>query len=450
MRTLSSVIDRRSGKGKSTENRRKFLERVRESVKESMPSILNEGSLKDIAKNGGKVAVKKKSIQEPSFRFGKGGENEHVLPGNKEFIVGDKLKKPQGGGGKGGTKGSDNGEGEDPFVVEISRDEFLNFLFEDLELPDLVRKDLSEITETTQKNAGYSTTGTPARLAIKRSMKMAFMRRLGMRGAALQEEEEGLSEEEREELWRARDELAALAPWDEGSEPVAEGPENMSDRPSGIPFLDTMDLRFRSVVREEKSITSATMVCIMDNSGSMGEREKTLSRKFFYLLYLFLNRKYEKIELVFIHHTDTAREVSEEEFFTIRESGGTVVSSALQALANMLPERVDPAKTNVYVCQCSDGDNFSNDNDLCQKLLSEKLLGAVQYWAYIQIDREGSSGAPSEDPDTLWGAYGEVSAGRKNLARRRVGSDPDIYPVFRNLFEKRPGASGSASNQEAG
>lgn len=443
MKTLSSVIDRRASKGKSTENRRKFLERVRESVKEAMPSILNNGSLKDIAKNGGKVEVKRKSIQEPSFRFGKGGENEHVLPGNKEFVVGDKLKKPSGGGGGAGKKGSPDGEGEDAFVVEISRDEFLNYLFEDLELPDLIRKDLSEVTETTQRNAGYSTTGTPARLSVQRSMKMAYMRRVGMRGAALQSVEEELAEQEREELKKRQAEL--LEGDSDALALTSEQTELMEQKISRIPFLDTMDLRFRSVVHEEKSITSATMVCIMDNSGSMGEREKTLSRKFFYLLYLFLNRKYEKIELVFIHHTDTAREVSEEEFFNIRESGGTVVSSALKTLREMMPERINPSKTNVYVCQCSDGDNYSNDNDLCQKLLKEELLDSIQYWAYIQIDREGHSPSSSEDDDqgTLWGAYGSVGSEKGNLARRRVGDDKDIYPVFRNLFEKRSPKSAS-------
>lgn len=454
VKTLSSVIDRRASKGKSTENRRKFLERVRESVKEAMPSILNGGSLKDIAKDGGKVAVKKKSVQEPSFRFGKGGQNEHILPGNKEFIVGDKLKKPQGGSGGGGQQGADSGDGEDPFVVQISRDEFLNFLFEDLELPELVKKDLSEITETRQRNAGYSTTGTPARLAVKRSMKMAHMRRLGMRGAALAELEEGMSEEELEAFWRRREELRGAAP-EGGEEDERSGAmglglsdeqaQRLMERSARVPFLDTMDLRFRSVVKEEKAITSATMVCIMDNSGSMGEREKTLSRKFFYLLYLFLNRKYERIELIFIHHTDKAREVSEEEFFSTRESGGTVVSSALLELRKMMPGRLDPAKTNVYVCQCSDGDNYTSDNALCQKLLKEELLGATQYWAYIQIDREGSWPVPPEGSDTLWSAYGEVGESMKNLARRRVGSEKDIYPVFRNLFEKRQSSGGSST-----
>lgn len=438
MKTLSSVIDRRASKGKSTENRQKFLERVRESVKEAMPTILNEGNLKDVAKDGGKVTVKRKSIQEPHFHFGKGGDNEHVLPGNKEYSVGDKLKKPQGGGGQGGgNKAGNSGEGEDPFTIQISKEEFLNFLFEDLELPSLVKKELSEVKETVTKNAGFSTTGTPSRLSVPRSLKMSFLRRIGLRGAAIQCLEEELSAQEFAAIEKK---IEAQEEFDLDALGLSETlKQKVQDKIVQIPFLDTMDLRFRSVIQEDKPITSATMVCIMDNSGSMGEREKTLSRKFFYLLYLFLNRKYEKIELVFIHHTSEAREVSEEEFFNIRESGGTVVSSALTVLKNMMPGRIDPAKTNLYVCQCSDGDNFDNDNDICQKLLKENLLDVVQYWAYIQIDPESASAKNhSESESTLWGAYGAVSKAKGNLARRRVASDKDIYPVFRNLFEKKP------------
>jgi uncharacterized sporulation protein YeaH/YhbH (DUF444 family) len=428
MSSLSSIIDRRMSKGKSAENRKKFLDRVRESVREAMPSILNKGSLKDIAKDGGEVEIKKRTISEPNFRFGKGGDNEHILPGNKEFVVGDKLKKPQGGQGKGGP-GAGKGDSEDPFVVQISREEFLNYLFEDLELPDLVRKELSEVTETRRRNAGYSTTGTPAKLSIPRSMKMAFQRRLALRGSALldiEEAEERLQEDGLDEAERAL---------------IVEEIELIRSKNTKVPFIDTMDMRFRSVVLEERPITSATMVCIMDNSGSMGQREKTLARKFFYLLYMFLNRKYEKIELVFIHHTDSSKEVTEEEFFNTRESGGTMVSSALELLKGMIPGRVDPSKTNVYVCQCSDGDNYSTDNAKCVTLLSDDLLKKVQYWAYIQIERDNFPMGVEDDDDgradTLWRTYREVGSTWHNLAQKHVAGDADIYPVFRKLFEKK-------------
>lgn len=439
MATLSSIIDRRLSKGKSAENRRKFLERVRESVKEAMPSILNQGAMKEIGQKGGNVKVQRKSIQEPEFHFGSGGDNDHVLPGNKEFVVGERLKKPQGGGGGGSGQGAGAGEGsgEDEFVVQISREEFLNFLFEDLELPDLVRKDLAAASEPKPRTAGFSTTGTPARLSVPRSMRTAHLRRIAMRGA-LQEEMDKLEEE--------RDQAIS----EEERQRLIEELESRQERSKKIPFLDTMDLRFRSMVMEEKPVTHATMVCVMDNSGSMGEREKTLSRKFFYLLYLFLNRKYEQIELVFIHHTDTAKEVSEEEFFNTRESGGTKVSAALELMKGMIPARIDPFKTNVYVCQCSDGDNYGGDNEKCAKMLSDELMDAVQYWAYIQIEpehfweTERSQHDHVSPEESLWGAYNSVSAQRKNLALRHVASDADIYPVFRKLFEKRDSASGGS------
>jgi len=114
---------------------------------------------------------------------------------------------------------------------------------------------------------------------------------------------------------------------------LAKEIETLEERIKNVPYIDDIDLRFRNVKKETVPNTSATMICIMDNSGSMGEREKTLSRKFFFLLYLFLNKKYKKIDLIFVHHTTEAREVTEEEFFNMRESGGTVVSSALDLTA---------------------------------------------------------------------------------------------------------------------
>lgn len=429
MSSLSSIIDRRSSKGKSAENRKKFLDRVRDSVRDGMPDILNKGPLKDVGKNGGLVEVKRKTVSEPNFRFGQGGDNDHVLPGNKEFIVGDKLKKPQGGGGGGAGSGVGAGKGqsEDPFVVQITREEFLNFLFEDLELPDLMRKELSEVTETMRRNAGFSSTGTPARLSVIRSLKMSHQRRIALRGSSNEDLASALALlDDQETAPEERERLTALV-------------EEIRSRASRVPFIDSMDMRFRSVVHEERPITSATMVCIMDNSGSMGEREKTLSRKFFYLLYLFLNRKYEKIELVFIHHTDAAKEVGEEEFFGTRESGGTMVSTALDLLHGMFPKRIDPSKTNVYVCQCSDGDNYTSDNSKCIERLDNDLMKKVQYWAYIQIERENfsESGGDESREDSLWGVYRRVSQSWPNMAQRHVAGDADIYPVFRRLFEKK-------------
>ncbi len=442
MGTLSSIIDRRAaGRGKSAENRKKFLERVRESVREAMPSILNSGNMKDIAKNGGKVEVKRKTIEEPSLRFGKGGSKDHVLPGNKEYVKGDKIKKGEGGGGSGGKKASESGSGEDPFIVQITREEFLEFFFEDLELPDLIRKDFTDLSEKKYKNAGFSTTGNPSKLAVVRSMKMAHLRKIALRGAqveqidALQEEKENLEHA----VMHAQEEQQR-AFLEEQQRAVEEKLQQLEEKKGVVPFIDPLDLRYRAQVVQEVPISHATMVCIMDNSGSMGEREKTLSRKFFYLLYLFLERKYEKISLHFISHTDVAKSVSEQEFFNTRESGGTIVSSALELLSALIPDPMSPSKTNIYVCQCSDGDNYGNDNEKCLRLLQERLMPLVQYWAYIQIEPERFADHEDqyrESADSLWGTYEKVSQTQKALALRHVCRDADIYPVFRKLFEKK-------------
>lgn len=424
MGTLSSIIDRRQWRGKSADNRRRFLERVRESVRESMPNILNNGDLKSVGKKGGTIVVKRALIEEPSFVFGEGGGNEHILPGNKEFVPGDRIKKEKSSG-TGTGKRAGSGSGEDAFIVEITREEFLNYFFEDLELPELVRKDLSDLNEVRYKNAGFSTTGTPSRLAVVRSLKMAHLRKIALRGGV---------NDEKEEL------EVLLAKADPKDEPyyssLVKRLSELREKDS-LPFIDPIDLRYRTTSIEQVPITSATMVCIMDNSGSMGQREKTLSRKFFYLLYLFLERRYERLTLIFISHTETAKEVSEQEFFNTRDSGGTMVSSALKLLSELMVKKINVNATNVYVCQCSDGDNYSSDNETSLNLLKEKLLPFVQYWAYIQIEPEGFKEDAGKESDSLWGIYEKASKEFKSMELRHVSKDGDIYPVFRNLFEKR-------------
>lgn len=424
MGTLSSIIDRRQWRGKSADNRKRFLDRVKESVRESMPNILNNGDLKNVGKSGGTVVVKRALIEEPSFVFGEGGNNEHILPGNKEFVPGDRIKKEKSSGGK-GSKGSPSGSGEDSFIVEITREEFLNYFFEDLELPDLVRKDLSDLNEERYKNAGYSTTGTPSRLAVVRSLKMAHLRKIALKGGVVEEKKE------LEEL------LAKADPKDEPYySSLVKRLKELNEKTS-LPFIDPIDLRYRTMSTEQVPITSATMVCIMDNSGSMGQREKTLSRKFFYLLYLFLERRYKHLNLVFISHTESAKEVSEQEFFNTKDSGGTMVSSALNLLSEMMTKKINVNATNVYVCQCSDGDNYSSDNETSLKILRERLLPLVQYWAYIQIEPESFTHSGSNEEDSLWGTYAKVSNEFKSMQLRHVARDSDIYPVFRNLFERK-------------
>ncbi len=437
-----SIIDRRkNGKGKSLENRQKFLKRIRHSIKKALPDIINNRKLKDVNSEGGIIHIPQKNIKEPSFRHGEGGIRESVRPGNKEFNPGDRFRKPPSGGqGAGGKKGSNEGSGEDDFTVEISRDEFLDYLFEDLELPDMVKKDLKEIKTEKWHNAGFSTTGSPAKLDTERSLRNSFARRIGQRAPykkRIRDAEARIVEIDT--LLSAS--MLGQKDYDENANAVlrAEKAElekkiaGWKAKAENFPFLDPLDLRYRSSVQETVKTSHAVMFCIMDNSGSMGEREKLLSKKFFVLLYLFLERKYETVDIRFIYHTTEAKEVDEETFFNNRESGGTVISSALELVDQIIKADYASDVSNLYVCQCSDGDNWAGDNGTCYELLVDDIMPKVQYYAYLQIDPEGTTNYTSD----IWASYESVAQEFESFQMTRVQEESAIYSVFRELFEKK-------------
>lgn len=169
------------------------------------------------------------------------------------------------------------------------------------------------------------------------------------------------------------------------------------------------------------------MFCLMDVSGSMDEARKDMSKRFFMLLYLFLTRHYEKIELVFIRHHTQASEVSEEEFFHATETGGTVVSSALTLMHEIIRARFPSNEWNIYGAQASDGDNWHQDSGRCRELLTDHLLPLVRYYAYVQV---------ADAEQNMWEEYSQLVGTHKNFAMRKVADAQDIYPVFRDLFKK--------------
>jgi len=427
-----TIVDRRiNGKGKSLDNRQKFLKRVREAVKKALPDIINSRKIQDIAGDGGIVHIPQKNIGEPSFRHGNGGVRETVRPGNKEFNTGDRFRKPNGGQGQGRGKASNSGEGEDEFTIQISREEFLDFFFEDLELPDLTKESLKQLVEVKYHNAGYSTTGSPAKLDRSKTLRQSQGRRITSRAPykrKLKEAEAELAELKAMILPQV---LSITMPHNMKIAELEKKIEGYKRKIANVPFLDPVDLRYHSIVAEEHPITSAVMFCVMDNSGSMGEHEKTLSRKFFALLYMFLARKYEKVTVRFISHTTAAKEVDEDEFFNTRESGGTMVSSALDLLNNIIAQDYGDGSTNIYVCQCSDGDNWYEDNQVCHDLLVNGILPASQYYAYIQVGQ--TSGYQSD----IWATYKQVEDAVGHFHMNEVTQDADIYPVFKELFEKK-------------
>ncbi len=414
------IIDRRQqGKQKSAVNRQRFLKRFRKHIKEAVSDAVSKRSITDMDR-GEEISIPKKDISEPIFHQGKGGKQRRVLPGNKEFIRGDRIDRPSGGGGGAGGKASNQGEGMDEFVFELNQQEFLDFMFEDLELPNLVRKQLKDSESYKLVKGGYLRDGIPARLNVLQSLRGAKARRIALSGAirreikALEKSLEELGNEEDSE--ERRDITIKL--------------DRARRRLNQIPFLDDFDLRYNHMIQQPTPTTSAVMFCLMDVSGSMTQDIKDLAKRFFVLLHLFLRRHYEKTEVVFIRHHTKADEVDEEEFFYSRETGGTVVSTALDLMQTIVRERYPTDSWNIYAAQASDGENWSDDSPKCRDLLVKSLLPLVQYFAYVEI----SSGKDQE----LWQTYSEIPGDfPERFAMRKVSEPADIFPVFRDLFERK-------------
>jgi uncharacterized protein len=206
-----------------------------------------------------------------------------------------------------------------------------------------------------------------------------------------------------------------------------------------VPYLDPLDVRYSHFEQQPEPNARAVMFCLMDVSASMGEREKDLAKRFFVLLHLFLTRRYDKVDLVFIRHTHLASEVDEDTFFHSRETGGTVVSSALLEMRKVIEARYSPSEWNIYVAQASDGDNYSGDSRGCADLLGEGLLRLCQYFAYVEIIGEEEARFLKSDGSgtELWNAYRGVAANWGNFAMKRIAKPADIYPVFRELFSRK-------------
>ncbi|BBA33333.1 UPF0229 protein MEALZ_2184 [Methylocaldum marinum] len=418
---MSQFIDRRlNPKNKSAVNRQRFLQRFRGQIRKAVADAVAKRSVTDVER-GEKIQIPTKDISEPTFRHGYGGRREIVQPGNKEFIAGDKVPRPEGGEGGSGNRASDSGEGMDEFVFELSREEFLEFIFEDLELPNMVKRQLAREAAFKSQHAGFTSDGSPSNLHVIRSMREALARRTALRAP---------SADRKREL---EAQLAALLDEEKPDEEhVAELSEEIAmleRKIRAVPFLDTLDLRYRNRIQVPKPSTQAVMFCLMDVSGSMDEVKKNLAKRFFLLLYLFLTRNYEKTDVVFIRHHTVALEVDEQDFFYSRETGGTVVSSALEMMKDIIRDRYPSDDWNIYGAQASDGDNWPEDSTNCSRLLIEDIMPSVQYYAYIEIN--------NHEPHSLWMEYEKVAEYWPNFAMQPIYSAADIYPVFRELFKKQ-------------
>ena len=422
---MTQVIDRRlSGKNRSAVNRQRFIRRFKAQIKRAVADAVSGRSIVDID-NGEKINIPARDMSEPTFQHGRGGRREAVHPGNTDFVTGDRIKRPPDAAGGQGGGASNSGEGEDEFAFQLSREEFLELFFEDLALPDLVKTQLAKLVDFKSVRAGYTSDGVPTNINVIRSLRGALARRIALRGPHMKR------------LREADAELTALQPLPDEAEDepaprrleLEEEVRHLRQRIESIPFIDTFDLRYNNRIRQPRPTTQAVMFCLMDVSGSMDEERKDIAKRFFILLYLFLTRNYERIEVVFIRHHTIAKEVDEDEFFHSRESGGTVVSSALKLMQEIIRERYPPTEWNLYAAQASDGDNWDDDSTTCRDLLISKILPSLQYFAYVEITPDAHQ--------TLWQEYQRVADAYGNFAMRQIDAPSDIYPVFRELFRKR-------------
>jgi uncharacterized sporulation protein YeaH/YhbH (DUF444 family) len=426
------IIDRRKNdKKKSATNRARYVRRVREQVKEAVKEIIRDGSIQDNLGKSQKVRIQKKGLTQPEFQHDShGGVRDVVRPGNKEYEAGDRIPKPEGGAGGGGSKGSPDGEGQDDFEFTLSREEFLDLFFEDLELPDMVKKDMVSVDNYVMKRAGFTVDGNPSRLNILRSMKQAKSRRIALRSPKAKK----IKELERELML-----LAQQVPITEEIKARIEEIEAeitvLKRKKKAVPFIDDMDLRYNRWEKFPTPTTQAVMFGIMDVSGSMDEWKKEMAKRFFMLMLLFLHHNYERVDIVWIRHHSISKEVEEEEFFHSQESGGTVVSPAYEMMANIVKERYPLTQWNVFGTHISDGDNYTQDNPIAKDVLANRILPISQYFAYVEV-KKGSDPSKGTSSD-LWPVYQPLTEFNRNFVMSVIGDVAQIYPLFRKLFEKR-------------
>ncbi len=413
------IVDRRlNPRGKSLENRQRFLRRAKALVRRAVKQTSQDRGIQDVLE-GGEVSIPLDGMDEPRLRRGQGGVRNQVLPGNKEFVEGDVLPRPRQGGGR--ARDAGEGDGEDAFRFVLSREEFVDLFLDDLELPDLAKRRLADTEHEAPRRAGYSISGSPANMAVNRTMRLAMARRVALRRP------------KPETIAQLEVELAECADEDRRSK-LLETIERLQAKLRRIAYIDPVDIRYRRFENVPKPVSQAVMFCLMDVSSSMSEHMKDLAKRFYMLLYIFLTRQYRHVEIVFVRHNDRAEEVDEETFFHSPASGGTLVSSALEAMRQIIATRYRPEDWNIYGAQASDGDNSYGDSAATEILLKDAILPVTQYFAYLEVGEEGSAPASGS---ALWTHYQRLCAEGAPLSMRRVSRRSEIFPVFHDLFQRR-------------
>ena len=369
------------------------------------------------------VVITRKGIDEPQFNHNpQSGSRDIVLPGNKDFVEGDLLQKPKSGKGQGGEgEASNEGIGEDEFGFALSNDEFVNILFEDLELPHMISKENKAVERFELTRSGYTNDGNPAQMNLEKSMVNSIGRKIALKSPKLKK-----IKELEAELETCKDKERRVE--------IEEEIRKLRIRANAVSFVDPVDLRYNNFSKKPAPISQAVVFFVMDVSASMTEQHKDLAKRFFMLLNLFVSRKYKRVECVFIRHHILATECSEEDFFNNKENGGTMVSSAFKLAKKVIDDRYSPNEWNIYFAQASDGDNWDNDNEELKSIISNDILPITQYFSYIQV---GQKRHGYYNTGNLLQEYVSLEGNHKNIITKHIEDTLDIYPVFREIFKSQ-------------
>ena len=366
---------------RSVEDRRRHRELVEKSIKENIGSIISDESIIGKGKNK-KIKIPIKGLKEYYFKYGK--NKQGVISGTGQEEKGKKIpKKSYDEEGK-GEEGAGNEEGEDIYETEITVEEAIHYLFEDISLPYLKHKQFNQIeTQYGSKRNGVRDKGPLFRLSKKHTVIEKIKREKRMI-RSLEEMGQDISEIGR------------------------------------VPFHQD-DLKYFYKKPKLKRDSNAVVICIMDTSGSMGQTKKYLPRSFYFLLYQFLSIKYINVEIAFVAHTTVAKEVSENDFFHRGESGGTYISSGYEKAIEMIEERYPPSNWNIYTFHCSDGDNWGEDNDRAVEL-ANKLCELSNLFGYGEIKT-------SSYTSTIMTRYLE-DVKQPNFTAVKISRKEDVWPAF--------------------
>lgn len=385
---------------RSASDRRRHKKKIEDAIKDGIHNIVSEESI--IGQDGKKkINIPVRGIKEYRFIYGENEKNQKVgsAPGKdigRGQKVGETEKPNKGKGGKGS-----NEKGTEFYEVEITLEELAQYLFNDLELPDLARKSIKNIIGEKWKRHGYRSDGIRPRLDKKQT---AINRIKRMKATELLRKQEG----------------------------IEPNPNATPEEEARFPFHEN-DLRYRHIKKDVKESSNAVIFFLMDISGSMTAGKKFLARSFYFLLYHFISSRYENCEVVFIAHDTEAYEVDEDRFFKRGADGGTKVSSGLQMVQDIINKRFHPASWNVYCFQCSDGDNW-NDDDLKTVQLATQLKAVCQLFGYCQIEPREEKGG-WDGMKKLLQTYQPLID--PNFKCVEITGKSDIWPAFQELLGKR-------------